>query len=281
MSNLTIIIEQVKDEIEVDALGKGKATVRAVARLVDVQHSSILKALSPGVLKPSKIAEILIEQGFDGGALASWKAEGIPDIAIASIAHYYAYEAGRYCTSQAKLVCKAFAAIGIRVWMQGIKGWGKDNASNPVPNLLPTPTLEEISNLLDLTLGKAGLDSRLVAGAKLNAIAKRFPYLLQETEEAKTLLVIPMEDRLLSPTQVGKMLQECTGEKWSAQRVNKSLIEKGLQEQNEEGDPDYLPTEEGKRYGSVTSGTAKGRDRTVQHLRWFPSVLEALEMNDH
>lgn len=69
MSNLAVVIEQIKDEIEVDASGKGKATARAVARLVDVQHSSILKALNPGALKPSKIAEILMGQGFDGGAL--------------------------------------------------------------------------------------------------------------------------------------------------------------------------------------------------------------------
>ena len=143
---------------------------------------------------------------------------------------------------------------------------------------LPTPTLEEISNLLDLTLGKAGLDKNLVAGAKLNAIAKRFPYLLPEAEEAKTLLVVPIEDRLLTPTQVGEMLQSSTGEKWSARRVNKVLIEKGFQESNEGGDPDYLPTETGKQYGSVTYGTAKKHGKTVQHLRWYPSVVEVLEL---
>lgn len=148
----------------------------------------------------------------------------------------------------------------------------------PPQPLLPTPTLEEISNLLDLTLGKAGLDKNLVAGAKLNAIAKRFPHLLQEAEEAKSLLVMPIEDRLLTPTQVGEILQERTGEKWSARRVNKVLIEKGLQTPNEGGDPDYLPTENGKQYGTVTYGTAKRHGKTVQHLRWYPTIVEALEL---
>lgn len=158
-----------------------------------------------------------------------------------------------------------------------IRKTGKYELPLAEPTLLPAPTLEEISNLLDLTLGKAGLDSRLVAGAKLNAIAKRFPHLLQETEEAKSLLVIPLEDRLLNPTQVGEILQERNGEKWSPRRVNKVLIEKGLQTRNDGGDPDYLPTENGKQYGIVTANTAIGHGRTVQQMRWYPSVVEVFE----
>ncbi|MBW4668420.1 MAG: hypothetical protein KME60_13580 [Cyanomargarita calcarea GSE-NOS-MK-12-04C] len=37
--------------------------------------------------------------------------------------------------------------------------------------LLPTPTMDEIAQLIDLTLGQAGLEPKLLAGVKLNAIA--------------------------------------------------------------------------------------------------------------
>lgn len=39
------------------------------------------------------------------------------------------------------------------------------------------------------------------SGAKLNAMGKRYPHLLQEVEEAKSMLLIPVEDNLLAPRQ--------------------------------------------------------------------------------
>ncbi len=111
--SLVEIIGQIEKEISVDANGHGKATMRAVARLVGVEPSTILRLFEGVDQKPSEIAKTLIEQGFSCVALKSWRTEGIPDIAIAVIAEYYAYEAGRYCKQQAKLVCRAFRAIGI------------------------------------------------------------------------------------------------------------------------------------------------------------------------
>ncbi|MBW4598921.1 MAG: hypothetical protein KME29_04735 [Calothrix sp. FI2-JRJ7] len=140
------------------------------------------------------------------------------------------------------------------------------------------PSLEQISDLVDLTLGKAGIDPKLLAGVKLNAIAKEYPALAQAAEEAKSVLVVPIENQLLPPKRIGEIIGERTGEKkWSAQQVNKKLIEKELQIANPEGDnPDYLPTEEGKQYGEITLGTAKGHGKTVQHLRWYESVIDCL-----
>lgn len=283
MNNLEVILEQIIDEIEVDAAGKGTASVRAVARLVAVQHSSILKALNGGALKPSKIAKMLMEQGFDAGALASWKTEGIPDIAIACFVYYYAYEAGSNCTEQAKLVYKAFVAIGIRVWMQNIKGWSRQSvftAKAIAPTSEERPTLQLISEFYDLTVGKTGIDLNLVAGAKINAIVKRYPILEQEAEIGRALLSIPVEEGLVRPTELGKKLEAKTGEKWSAVRVNKLLTEQGFQIANPDSkNPAYLPTEKGKPYGKLMLDTAKGRDKTVQSLQWYLSVLEALEIN--
>lgn len=274
---ITDVIEQIREEIEVDTQGKGKATIRATARLAGVSHVALIKAFDGGNLASSILAKKLIEQGFDGGNLTSFSTEGIPDIAIAVILEYYAFDAGRYCTKQAQLAYKAFASIGIRSWMQRIKGW-EQQTELPQPQL-QIPSLEEISTLLDLTIGKAGLEPKLVAGAKLNAIGKRYPHLLKEAEDAKLMLLVPVEDKLLAPKQLGEILTQRTAESWSPQRVNKLLIESGFQVRNLEGNPDYLPTEKGKAYSQLTLNTAKGRDKTIQHLRWFEAVLEVMEVS--
>lgn len=272
------VVEQIQSEIEVDTTGRGKASIRTTARLAGVDDKSLRAAFVGAEQTPSQLATKLIEQGFSGAEQADWKTSGIPDIAIAIILEYYALDAGRYVKEQAKLAYKAFATIGIRTWMQRIKGWELQSEQAPQPQpQLPIPTLEEISTLLDLTLGKAGLDTKLVAGAKLNAIGKRYPHLLPEAEEAKSMLLVLVEDKLLAPKQLGEILAERTGETWSSQRVNKLLIEQGFQVRNPDGNPDYLPTDKGKLHSQLTLGTAKGRDKTVQHLRWFESVFEILE----
>jgi hypothetical protein len=87
MSQIQIaeIIEQIKQEIEVDANGQGKASIRAAARLAGVDEKAIRSSLDGAELKPSKLAIILIEHGFHPAELAQWRTNGIPDIAIAII----------------------------------------------------------------------------------------------------------------------------------------------------------------------------------------------------
>ncbi|MHC5915590.1 MAG: hypothetical protein ACYTXE_32380 [Nostoc sp.] len=127
MSQIEIveIIEQIKQEIEVDTNGQAKASLRATARLAGVSAVAILKTLDSVNLEPSKLAQMLMESGFEAVNLTEWRTVGIPDIAIAIILEYYAYEAGRYCTKQARLVCRSFNSIGIRAWIQDKLGWTK------------------------------------------------------------------------------------------------------------------------------------------------------------
>ncbi|WP_375502603.1 DUF3854 domain-containing protein [uncultured Nostoc sp.] len=110
MSQIEIveIIEQIKQEIEVDANGQAKASLWATARLAGVSDKAIGKALESANLEPSKLAQMLMQQTFDAANLTDWRTSGIPDTAIAIILEYYAYEAGRYCTKQARLVCRSF-----------------------------------------------------------------------------------------------------------------------------------------------------------------------------
>ncbi|MBE8992484.1 hypothetical protein [Nostoc sp. LEGE 12450] len=59
------IIEQISQEIEVDANGQAKASVRATARLAGVDDESIRKALkSSADLAPSKLAKELMLKDF-------------------------------------------------------------------------------------------------------------------------------------------------------------------------------------------------------------------------
>ncbi|MEH1808417.1 BRO-N domain-containing protein [Nostoc sp.] len=149
-----------------------------------------------------------------------------------------------------------------------------------LPPVLSTPTAQEISELFDLTLGGAGLDPRLIAGVKLNAIASYNPALLAATEIAKSALAIPVDESLVRPTQLGEKLSATTGEKWSAIKVNKLLTDQGFQVPNPDKNPSYLPTEKGKNYSQIVLDTAKGRDKTVQSLQWHLSVLETLEIEE-
>lgn len=62
---ITQIIEQIQEEIEVDPSGKAKASLRATARLAGVDHTAIINHLQSGGLKPTKLAQTLIIQGFN------------------------------------------------------------------------------------------------------------------------------------------------------------------------------------------------------------------------
>ena len=124
--NLEYIIHQIRAEIKTDpATGHGTASIRATARLADVNESSLRRAFDCAALEPSELAKTLITTGFDGAALAKFSETGIPDTAVAVILEYYAFDAGRYRKEQAALVCRAFLRIGIRAWMQDITGYKK------------------------------------------------------------------------------------------------------------------------------------------------------------
>ncbi|OKH14838.1 hypothetical protein NIES592_08145 [Fischerella major NIES-592] len=157
----------------------------------------------------------------------------------------------------------------------------KTGSYAPTPPLPTPPTPQEISELYDLTLGGAGLDPKLVAGVKLNAIASYHPALKSAAEIAKPALQIEVESQLLSPTQLGQILSDRTQHTWTPRQVNKLLTEQGFQYRNPDSNsPAYLPTEKGRQYCKVILNTAVGRDKTIQSLRWFKEIVEVLEVNN-
>lgn len=125
MSDIVHVLQSQANDIKLDNEGKSTFSIRAVARLADIQHSSLRRALLGGALEPpktaetltgkdsrggvlkngnsadqkaTKLAEKLIEKGFKPADLKQWCKQGIPDIAAYIILCYYAYDAGRYCT---------------------------------------------------------------------------------------------------------------------------------------------------------------------------------------
>lgn len=115
--NAITIPEEIKQEFSVEADGKTYASHRATARLCNVSHSAINKLIKKigGNLRVPKSLESFAKQDFEGGNL--------PDILVAKIIEYYAFDADRYCTEQAKLLFRTFSIIGIRTWIQQELNW--------------------------------------------------------------------------------------------------------------------------------------------------------------
>lgn len=117
------LVEAITKEIQIDEQGKATVSVRAAARIVGVKHPTLVRQFQGGTLESSKLAQKLIERGFEGGTLNAFSETGIPDIALSIIIQYYAMDAGRYCTEQAKAIMSAFIAIGLRTWLQQQVEW--------------------------------------------------------------------------------------------------------------------------------------------------------------
>ncbi|YAF99003.1 MAG: hypothetical protein AB3A66_28825 (plasmid) [Nodularia sp. CChRGM 3473] len=193
---ITQVIEQIKEEIEVDEFGRGKASMKATARLAGVSDRAILKVLGSADLKPSKLAQKLMDKGFQRADLNKWRTEGIPDIAIGIILHYYGYEAGRYCTQQAKLVCQAFGTIGVRAWMQDALGWTKPTQQNQTqqPEQTPTLVLPPVEQRLK-TLVEAMKTLAELTGGRLN------PYMEQQMTDYAVNLFADHNRKALTGTE--------------------------------------------------------------------------------
>ncbi|MGL5926328.1 hypothetical protein [Chroococcidiopsis sp.] len=130
--NLTAIEFQIASEVRVNSEGKAIFSLRSAAMLAGVSHMALSQAFSSGKLEPNKLAQFLMQQGFEGGKLKDWAINGIPDLAVGSIIEYYAFEAGRYNTETARLVFRAFARIGIRTYAHKLTGYDKVESSYEV-----------------------------------------------------------------------------------------------------------------------------------------------------
>ena len=187
------IIEQIKQEITVDSNGQGKASLRATARLAGVDAAGLFRSLKTAVDNSrSKMVEKLARKGFEGVDILGWSQSGIPDIAVATILHYYGHEAGKRSSEQARLACEAFESIGVRAWMQDIMGWTKPATQ---PQEQPTtPALPPVEQRLH-TLVLAMKTLAELTGGRLN------PYMEQQFKDYVGNLLAEHNRKLLTPSE--------------------------------------------------------------------------------
>ncbi|MDJ0536797.1 MAG: hypothetical protein QNJ70_30645, partial [Xenococcaceae cyanobacterium MO_207.B15] len=163
MSAIFALPENIKQEFSLDSQGRASASQRGTARLAGVSLEAIRKLL----LKLSDNLDVpKILKSYAG---YNFKGDNLPDIVVALIIEYYAFEAGRYCTKQAKLVFRAFATVGFRVWAQQQLGWKEKPAEL---------SLEDIAFFADFAASsaeKAGVSTPLIQSIKLDSVMQIKP----------------------------------------------------------------------------------------------------------
>lgn len=66
-NNIVNIPDEIRNEFRISADGKAFVSIRGAARLADVSHVALIKAFEGGNKSPSKLAQTLIDAGFEPG----------------------------------------------------------------------------------------------------------------------------------------------------------------------------------------------------------------------
>lgn len=288
-NNIVRLPEEIKQEFRVDTNGQITVSIRGAARLADIDHKALSYAFNTGGEENlSQLAKFLIEQGFKAGEITQWNQTGIPDIAIAFILEYYAYECREdRRKEQAKKFCRAFRAIGFRAWAQQQLGWQAESTLS----LEDTITL---ANFASTTAQNAGVSKAIAETIKLDSIMQIAPQakpLLQPQKQAITS-AHPLPETAVTPTIIGQRLATKLGHpKISSRAINKKLLALGYQTSvtrikkstGKEVHDYYRPTEKtlNGNHGqlemtSYQDGTGKN---TKYQLRWFNTIVEILANN--
>jgi hypothetical protein len=153
MSVIFHLDESIRQEFTIEADGKAFASRRAIARLCDVDHTTILSLLEnlAGGKPPSKMLESFAGKSFDAGGK-------LPDLLVAAIVQHYAFK-GR---PQAQITATTFAAIGFRLWIQSELGWSAGSATTPTTPLGLAAAITQLTNQVN-QLAQALATSKVTA----------------------------------------------------------------------------------------------------------------------
>lgn len=139
-------IDQIKSEFTVDFEGKCHLSNRAAARLLEVDEASIRKARRR--VRTSTCEKLPQQPEFiDVKGADLYGKNALSDLEFSGIAEYYAFDAGHNCTEAARLVYRAFASMGVRVWIQIIVGW--QPKQQPPQKALSTKLKYRLKNRID------------------------------------------------------------------------------------------------------------------------------------
>lgn len=172
-----------------------------------------------------------------------------------------------------------------------------------VNNALIPPSPQEMVEVFSAIFGVVkDIDDRLVAKFIAEQVAEAHPQYKPYLKAAAPMFVVKAENEAVTVTTLAKMYIERTGKELSKNNTdlgnaiapwaialpiafNKILIDSGLQTENpnkaakKDGQPAYLPTVRGKQYAQVIFQQGASSKKTIQQLRWYPSVLELLTIN--
>lgn len=116
-SQMVEVISGIRSEIKVDKEGRGSITRNGLCVLLGISRSNLsVQQMS------KKMVEMLAGLGFED--VQQMFENGIPDVAVECIISYYAMDAQR-TTERAKILYRAFAAVGVRAWFQDVVGYEK------------------------------------------------------------------------------------------------------------------------------------------------------------
>lgn len=118
------------------------------------------------------------------------------------------------------------------------------------------------------------LEPEFRKGILIEGVCKKHPELREALEPHKPKLLL--ESPLLSPTDIGKLIEAKDGIKHSGQAINKLLMERNLQIATNDKKLAYKAIGQGIEFSKVVANTATGHGKTIQSLRWYESVIDLL-----
>jgi hypothetical protein len=152
-----LLPEDLRKELKVDEQGKGFVSLRGIARMCGLSMQSFRQG---GSIFNQNIDEMLTGKGFEGDSILTPK--GIPDTIATLVIEYYAFDAGKRCTEQARNLFRAIANIGLREVIRKSIGWEQTQITKlltlPVPSVwqkrYPDVFYDELYRLTNLTKNK-------------------------------------------------------------------------------------------------------------------------------
>lgn len=271
MSGL-VQFRNIADEITIrESDGVAVVSTRGAARLVGRDESTLREHFKGAGNKPSKMAEMLLDRGFEGAGVNQFSDEGIPDEALGVILKYYAYKAGRWCTQQAEYACDQFMDIGIRSACYLAKGLFDFNGAQKLKQAR-VATIAEIKDATEFYRELYG-DAYAQSYGPL-MMEKHQPHLLGPAAPAKERSSLSSADALLTPTEIAAhldMTYQSSG-KPSPRAANSLLEAMGYQVKI---DKQWTPTEKGKPFSVLNPVSTDSKSDKFQ-LFWKVSILDEL-----
>jgi hypothetical protein len=189
------------DYIKSNLLNNGQnLSIRGLARLCDIQHTSIIR---DGAFNSEKLGQILTAEGFEAGALEE---NGFNAKATWLVIEYFAYESKAKAPG-AKQIARTFGQIGVMTTFDQLT-----RVAEPVAQALPPrPSVVEYINALE-KIGSLG-NPILKAALEQRAAEELATTLLPSSDEHDLVLVAVLARELgysLKPgqdSQLGKFVK--------------------------------------------------------------------------